>query len=287
MYISKLNTHTNYKLRLHNANKKDSVCMNNRLQCDCVTFCHSQPTLKQRTSKLVKSYMDNFGTQTTGFLLDGNASLQPSEIPMTTLSAIAEKELEKMQKFPKNHILYIITGRIGGGKTTYIKNNNLQDSFYIPDADEIKPLLPGYKEKGATYVHRASCLINSANLTEALKRGINTIIQTSTTIENIYDIIDEARDYKYNDITMVHIDTSEETAIKRSQERGKLTGRKIDPNIIRERKYIDDIVPTFQTPLKGLSKLIVYNNNGETPIKTEDIDFVLPQILTYVTESSD
>lgn len=276
MYISNLT---------YNINHNQSYC---KINNNYVTFRHNQVPKLQQNNKLVNTYLKNFASEAKGFLMDGKSSLQPSDIKLETLNKIADMELQKMQKFPKDRILLIVTGRIGGGKTTYIKNNNLQNLFYIPDADEIKQQLPGYKEKGASFVHRASCLINSANLSEALKRGINSVIQTSTTIDNIYDLIDEAKDYKYNDIIMVHIDTSEENAIKRSQKRGELTGREVNPDVIRERKYIDDIVPTFQTPLKGLSQLIVYNNDGDFLIKVKDLNFNIPQaVYTYLTEISE
>ena len=276
MYISNPTYKINYNQNYRNFNR------------NYVTFCHNNSAMLQQSNKLVNSYLKNFASQAGGFLQDGITSLQPSEIKMDTLRKIADCELQKMQNFPKDHILLIVTGRIGGGKTTYVKNNNLHNLFYIPDADEIKLLLPKYKECGASYVHRASCLINSANLSEALKRGINTVIQTSTTIDNIYDIIDEAKDYKYNDIILVHIDTSEENAIRRSQKRGELTGREISPEVIKERKYIDEIVPTFQTPLKGLSQLIVYNNDGDFLIKVKDVNFNIPQaVYTYLTDISE
>ena len=244
----------------------------------------SNPQYKE----LVDKYLKAFLSEAEHYKSEGNSILQPSEIPLPILQKIAQNELNKMQKFPAERKLLIVTGRIGGGKTTFVNENQLQKLFYTPDADEIKLLLPKYNELGAGFVHDASCTINITNLNEAMKRGINTIIQTATTIDNIDDIIDEARDYNYKDVVLIHIDTDEDIAIERAEKRGKITGRRIDPNIIRERKYIDDIISTYNNPNRGLSQLIVYNNNGDSPVKTKNVNFdSWQQILTFVTECSD
>lgn len=258
-----------------------------RKNTDNTAFCHAANlSIKQQSKDLVNKYLKNLASEKQQFLLEGNTILQPEAVPVSVLKTIAENALNQMKKFPKNHILYIVTGRIGGGKSAFVEQNNFQELFYTPDADKIKPLLPGYNQHNASYVHKVSCVINSTNISEALKRGIDTIIQTATTIDNLDDIIDEARDHNYSNIVMIHIDTNEENAIKRAMERGELTGRKIDPKVIKERTYIDNIVPTYKSPFKGLSQLVVYNNNGSHPIKEEDINFsFLPEVLTYVTDT--
>ena len=245
-------------------------------------------SLKGQSTELVKKYLRNFKAERAQYSLEGNSILQPESIPESVLLKIAENALNKMNNFSKNRILYIVTGRIGGGKTSFVKQNNFQKLFYCPDADEIKPLLPKYKERGSSYVHKASYTINSTNISEALKRGIDTIIQTSTTIDNLDDIIDEARERGYKDIILIHIDTNEDIAIKRAEQRGMETGRTIDSSIIRERKYIDDIVTAYKNPLRGVSQLIVFDNNGIRPVKVEDLNLNPPeQNLSYVTECSD
>lgn len=241
-----------------------------------------------QTAELVNKYLKNFSSEISQYKSEGDSILQPAKIPLITLQRVAKEELSKMGHYPAQHKLFIITGRIGGGKTTFVKQNDLQKLFYTPDADEIKPLLPEYKERGSSYVHKASCTINSTNISEALKRGINTIIQTATTIDNLDDIIDEARDHGYKEITLIHLDIDEETAIKRAEKRGQLTGRTIDPDIIKERKYIDDIVKTYENPNRGLSQLIVYDNNGNSPVRIKNMNFdSWQEVLTYVTESND
>lgn len=269
------------------------VMMNNtqqgflRNRSNGVIFKQKSGIPYQQTEELVNKYLKNFSQEIVQYRAEGDI-LQPSAIPIKTLQQIAQKELLKMVAFPAQHKLFIITGRIGGGKTTFVQQNNLQKLFYTPDADEIKLLLPGYKERGSSYVHKASCTINMTNINEAFKRGINTIIQTATTIDNLDDIIDEARDYKYQEITLIHLDTDEETAIKRAEKRGKLTGRKINQDIIKDRKYIDEIVKIYENPNRGLSELIVYDNNGASPVKIKNLKFnSWQEILTYVTESDD
>lgn len=85
---------------------------------------------------------------------------------------------------------------------------------------------------------------------------------------------------------MIHIDTNEENAIKRAILRGIESGRKVNPDVIRERKYVDEIASTYKTPLRGISRLIVYNNDGPYPVKVEDIQLgFVPEELKYVTEN--
>lgn len=268
--------------------------MNNNTQ-QCLLRRHSNNIMfKQKSNissqladELVNKYLKSFSQEIVQYRAEGDI-LQPAEIPITTLQQVAQKELLKMGAFPAQHKLFIVTGRIGGGKTTFVQQNNLQKLFYTPDADEIKLLLPGYKERGSSYVHKASYTINMTNINEAFRRGINTIIQTATTIDNLDDIIVEARDYNYQDITLIHLDTDEETAIKRAEKRGELTGRKINPDIIKDRKYIDEIVPTYENPNRGLSELIVYDNNGTFPVQVKSFKFnSWQEVLTYVTESDD
>ena len=254
-----------------------------------ITFGQAANTIsKQQIVSLTNKYIRDFSAEAAQYKEEGSGILQPEQVPLQILQSIASDALAKMQNFPKNHKLYIVTGRIGGGKSAFVEQNDFHKMFYAPDADEIKLLLPGYSEYGSSYVHKVSCTINSSNISEALKRGIDTIIQTATTIDNIDDIVEEARDQKYKDIVLIHIDTNEETAIKRALLRGELTGRKIDPNEIIARKYIDMIVPAYKTPLRGLSQIVVYDNNGSAPVKVEDVDLTSPpQELSYVTESDD
>ncbi|MCQ2740196.1 MAG: zeta toxin family protein [bacterium] len=237
--------------------------------------------------RIVRKYIKSFAAESAQYKSEGNSILQPENIPICTLQKIAHNELEKMQNYPAEHKLYIVTGRIGGGKTTFVEQNCFNKLFYIPDSDDIKPLLPGYKERGSSYVHKASFTINSVNLREALKKGINTVLQTATTFDNIDDIISEAKDYNYNDIILIHIDTKEDIAIERAIKRGEVTGRKVNPDIIKERTYIDRIVPEYKIPSRGVSHLIVYDNNGNTLVKVEDINLTFAEELTYVTESDD
>ena len=288
MHIQKLTIDTNSPIPQLSYTKKRIKNTQYVRGCN-PAFCQAKTAeLNQRHSKLFKTYLRHFASELKEYEASGSAILQPQMIPDDILETIAQNELSKMRNFPSEHKLYIITGRIGGGKSTFVKENQLQKLFYTPDADEIKLLLPGYNQFGSSYVHKASCTINSANISEALKQGINTVIQTATTINNLDDIIDEALDYNYKDITMIHIDTAEDIALKRAEIRGKLTGRDINPKIITERKYIDDIVPTFTNPNRGLSHLIVYNNNGASPLKVKNITLhSWLEVLTYVTESDD
>ena len=52
-------------------------------------------------------------------------------------------------------------------------------------------------KKVPLYVHKASYIISSQNLNEALKRGINCVLQTATTFDNLDDVIRTAKNNGY------------------------------------------------------------------------------------------
>ena len=199
---------------------------------------------------------------------DAGKILDLSKIPDSTLKYIASNELQKMLRMSKEKIFYIITGRAGSGKSTLVRSMELNKSCYVPDADCIKPLLPYYREKGAYYVHKASCIINSANLSEAIKYGVNSVIQT-TTPDYLDGIINDAKAHGYEDIKLIHINVDEDIAIDRCVIREQARGRGFDAEAIRTKKNVDSIVSTYKNPEKGISELAVYDNNGGNPFLTE------------------
>lgn len=217
---------------------------------------------------LFKTYCQRLGSEITPIEALNNLSL--SQISKTTLKYIASSELEKMLKYPRGRMLYLVTGRPGSGKTTIVRNLQFNKEFYVPDADDIKSILPYYKEKGATYVHKASCIINSQNLDEALKRGINSVLQTATTFENLDEIIRTAKNYGYK-IKLIHLNVNEKTAIERCSIRASARGRSFSLKSILERKYLDEIVSTYSRPKKGISEIFVYENNGRAPVLVDHI----------------
>lgn len=228
----------------------------------------TNPVLLKKSKILAEKYCNILEKNISCFDVINNRyinCLKAKDIPQNILEEIAYTELEKMSQIPVGKQLYIITGRCGSGKTTFVQNDNFKN-FYRPDADAIKPLLPEYLSKGAEYVHEASYLINKTNLLEALENGLNCVFQTTTTVENIDKFIQKAKKYGYQNIKLVHMDVTEKKAIERSHIREQKTGRKINPNTIRERKYIDEIVSIYKNPQKGISEIFLYDNNGDSPI---------------------
>ena len=195
--------------------------------------------------------------------------LQPKNIPEITLYNIAKSELQKMIKVPSERKLNIITGRFGSGKTTFVEDKIYKNLFYVPDSDELKPLLPGFKEKGVEFVHEASYTNNKINLFEAFKRGLNCVFQTATDPYHLDEVIKKAKQFGYDKIKLVHINVSEQNAIARCNSRATEIGRTVNPDAIKERKYIDDIVEIYKNPQKGISEIFVYDNNGPSSLLIE------------------
>ena len=178
-----------------------------------------------------------------------------------------------MQGVPRNKTLWMITGRAGGGKSTIAHRLGLDTSCYMPDADDLKPFLPGYKENGATYVHEASVAINSANISEAFSKGLNMVVQTTGWEAYMDEIIAEARANGYEDIRLIHTDVTTEHSIERAMSRAAATGRTVDPAFIESRTYIDQVVDKFSNGTKGIKEIIVYDNNGTEPVEVKRYNF--------------
>ena len=212
---------------------------------------------------LVKKYTESL--QKESLVKNPAPLLKVEEIGEELLKKIANIELQKMLSKPAERIMYIVTGRSGSGKSTIVRNLRLDKDFYVPDADNVKKLLPGYKEKGLNHVHRASYAINRTNLSEALSHGANCVIQTTTTFENMDQMINEAKRNGYSDIKIVHVDVKEDIAIERCKKRAEKKGLKTNTDYIRQRKYIDDIVETYKNPEKGVNEIIVFDNNSTLP----------------------
>ncbi len=229
------------------------------------SFCSSVSSVDflSEMFNLVKKYVQSL--QKESLVKNPAPLLKTDEIGEELLKKIASVELRKMLSKPSERIMYIITGRSGSGKSTIVRNLRLDKDFYVPDADNVKRLLPGYKEKGLNYVHRASYAINRTNLSEALSRGTNCVIQTTTTFENMDEMISEAKRNGYSDIKIVHVDVKEDIAIERCKKRAEKKGLKTNTDYIKQRKYIDDIVETYKNPEKGVNEIIVFDNNSTFP----------------------
>ena len=192
-------------------------------------------------------------------------SLRSKDISIETLQQIDEIEQAKMVGIPHDRVLYLITGRAGGGKSTIAHKLGLDTTCYMPDADDIKPFLPGYKEKGAGFVHEASVLINNENIKEAFSQGLNTVVQTTGWEDYMDEIIADARKNGYTDIRLIHTNVTADNSIQRAASRAAATGRTVDPADIESRTYIDEVVDKFTNTEKGIKEIIVYDNNGSAP----------------------
>ncbi len=199
-----------------------------------------------------------------------SGNLKMEDISRETLDEIYQIEHIKMDNAPKDKMLYIITGHAGGGKGTVARQLGLDKTCYMPDADNIKMFLPGYDiPGGADYVHNAAVSLNTEMINEALSKGVNTVVQTTGWEAYVDEIIAQAKKNGYKDIKLIHVDITAENAIKRATTRFEETGRCVDPafNTLKD-SYISKVVENFNKPEKGLTELIVYDNNGSEPVRT-------------------
>ena len=73
-------------------------------------------------------------------------------------------------------------------------------------------------------------------------------------------------------IKLIHLNVNEKTAIERCNKRASARGRSFSLKSILERKYLDKIVSTYSRPEKGISEILVFDNNGRSPILVEHIE---------------
>jgi len=196
-----------------------------------------------------------------------NGSLRSNDIPDNVLTPIINDYRSKMLKYPAGKKLVIITGRAGGGKSTIMKQMGLDETYFAPDADDIKPLLPGYADKGAGYVHSASVEINQGIITEAFNRGTNCVVQTTGWGDYVADVIEQAHNAGYT-VELIHTNVTPENSIIRANSRGLETGRYVDPANIHQGTYVDEVVERFKdNPF--IKSMTVYDNNGTAPVQIE------------------
>lgn len=181
---------------------------------------------------------------------------------------------EKMKTTPKEKKLVIVTGRGGSGKSTIILEQGIDKNHLLLDADEIKPLLPGYSERGAGYVHEVSTKLNEKLLAEALQQGTNVVLPTTGWADFVESTIKEAHRLGY-DITLIHSDIKAQTSMQRAvarfeqgevQSSGQKIRRYIEPANVETGTYVDEVLSKFKShPL--IKEVIVYDNNGMFPPK--------------------
>ena len=196
-------------------------------------------------------------------------SLDPKSLTDEQIETILKPFVEKLINAPQERKLIIITGRAAAGKSTIVdKLENLNENYFIPDADVIKEQLPGYKENGTGYVHNASVALNRQLVDAALEGGTNLVMQTTGWHSYVQEVITYAKNQGY-DVQLIHSNVDPDKSAIRSIKRFESTGRYVEPYLILHSDYVNDIVPTFKNN-PDLSKVTVYDNNGAAPVKVDE-----------------
>lgn len=210
-----------------------------------------------------------------------NGQLKPEDLPMEKRIEITDKFLEKMEEIPKEKSFVIVTGRGGSGKSTIIRELGLDKNHMLMDSDEVKPLVPGFKEYGANYVHKVSVDINNALFEDALEQGTNIVFPTTGWHDYVEELINKAHEAGYN-VQLIHSNIDSEKSMERAIKRftdgemlpdGTTMHRFVDPAYIQNGTYVDTVVDKFKDHQFIDRDILVFDNNGTYPPKlTEKIE---------------
>lgn len=174
---------------------------------------------------------------------------------------------------------------MGGGSAS--GKGTLRDSVVIPkyqkqgislgidDCDAIKEQMPEYAlfqkqdiQSAALRVHEESMDIAMEALDELIKNNKNLIFDGTMKDINKYNpIVDKLRKAGY-EIQIVGADLPVETAIARSNERAKVTGRKVKEGIIYGSN--GGFAATYPELIGKVDKYTLYDNSGDSPVLVQD-----------------
>lgn len=186
---------------------------------------------------------------------------------------ILEARLNKVAPPPegKRPVAVLLMGIPASGKSG-IRKSLIGDGedFVVVDPDEIKEDLPEYQKaidqrarNASSIVHEESSSIASRLKRETVKSGRSIVIDgTGRAVESYEESLRHLKKNGYDvHLLMAHCDT--ETAVKRAEERGKATGRWLDPSFIRG---LNPTVPrNFRRLARQVDNFALYDTNGFPP----------------------
>ena len=165
--------------------------------------------------------------------------------------------LQGAKNTPKQYRADIVMGLPAAGKSTAVVNRLKKEfgSFEF-DNDEIKKLLPGYDELGASYVHEESKSVQNKAF-EAFGKdgqynGANLAIPiVGSTVESVNKWIDNLQKAGY-EVHLHNVQISNIESLNRSTARAIKTGRYVPLDVIRD--YGDKPQEVFESIKKNNTK---------------------------------
>lgn len=148
-----------------------------------------------------------------------------------------KKELFRGKTPVRNPVAYVMGGGPAAGKSTIIKKLQLPENLVMIAADEMKEKLPEYEKgnpRSAGFVHEESSTWAKRMQREASEGGYNTLLDGTgdSEIHVLRNRIDAMK--KQGQRVVAHYVTVDiDTAIARSMERARKTGRYMPESVLR------------------------------------------------------
>ena len=171
--------------------------------------------------------------------------------------------------------VFLMGGGSASGKGTLLKNGLIQrsESFAHIDADEIKNDLPefksmsaGYHMGAAAFAHEESSHLSNRIMDEAFAKGADVSLDGTgdSGIEKLAGKIKKMKDAGYR-VSANYVTVDTETAVARSQERGRKSGRFVPVAAIENiHQQVSAVVP--KAIAMGLyDDFKLWDNNTDTP----------------------
>ncbi len=179
-------------------------------------------------------------------------------------SNYAKRFLEKAKNAPKNYRADIVMGLPAAGKSTAVVNS-LKEKYgsFEFDNDEIKKLLPGYEEYGASYAHEDSKDVQEKALNSFLKdgelNGINLAIPIiGSDYKKVNSWINKMQNAGY-EIHLHHVGISNEESLNRSVNRAIKTGRYVPLDKIKK-EYSEKPKEVYERLKKKGRKGVIFDD---------------------------
>ncbi len=168
---------------------------------------------------------------------------------------------------PAEKKMIIITGLPASGKSTLVRDLDLESNFYIADGDIIKQDFKEFQNRVEDYhkLHEASKnVLQRYLLPSALMKSKNIAVTTTGMYEYVERLAKAAKKFGYT-IEVKHINVSAEDCVKRNISRFHETKKFLDPFLVYKRKKAIYKLPSELKKSDLLNSVAFYTNTEEGP----------------------
>jgi len=149
----------------------------------------------------------------------------------------------------ENPTSYILGGGPASGKTTLLRSGlvDVPENSVLAAGDDIKALLPEYESKGAVFVHEESSYLSKLIAKKAASESYN-VVMDGTGDSSLKSLASKVASMSSlgQSVEGIYVTVDVNTAIARSLERARMTGRYMPESVLRENhRLVSHIFPSL------------------------------------------